>query len=231
MNYQHLFFDLDHTLWDFDTNARQTLSDLYLTLELQSRGVDDFDQFYKNYSQHNQKLWARYRKGHIQQKELRVKRMRLALLDFKIGDETLAETLCHRYLEGLPGRKALFPYTMEILEYLKAKNYQLHLITNGFQEVQFQKITHSGIGKYFDKVITSESSNSLKPQKEIFDYALKITGAKAAESIMLGDDMEADIMGASRAGLDQVYINHTGALHDFRPTYAVTHLRELEDIF
>lgn len=231
MKYKHLFFDLDHTLWDFDTNAKQTLQDLYETLNLKARGVDDFEHFYNRYLEHNAKLWARYRNGFIKQAELRVKRMQLTLLDFKIGDAPLAGEMSTRFLELLPARNALFPYATEILQYLAGKNYQLHLITNGFEEIQHHKINNSGIDHYFDKVITSEGSNSLKPNKAIFDFALNATNAKKEESIMLGDDLEADIMGAANAGLDQVYINHINKAGDFKPTYTVYSLKELETIF
>lgn len=231
MKYKHLFFDLDHTIWDFDANAKLTLHELFHSLELEKKGVEDFEQFYRNYLHHNMKLWARYRNGFIKQSELRVKRMRLALLDFKIGDEVLAEKLSTMYLEMLPTRNVLFPYAIEILDYLSNKNYQLHLITNGFEEVQHHKINNSKINHYFGKVITSEGSNSLKPNKEIFDYALAATNANIKESIMLGDDLEADIMGAHKAGMDQVFINHVKAIPHFKPTYVVNCLKELEEIF
>lgn len=231
MQYKHLFFDLDHTLWDFDTNAKLTLHDLYHTLKLEERGVHDFDLFYRNYLAHNTMLWTRYRNGFIKQAELRVKRMRLSLLDFKIGDEALAETMSSRFLEMLPTRNVLFPYAIEILEYLSKKNYGLHLITNGFEEIQHHKINNSKISHYFDKVITSEGSNSLKPNREIFEFALAATKANINESIMLGDDLEADIIGASNAGMDQVFINHVAAEPAFKPTYMVKSLKELEDIF
>jgi putative hydrolase of the HAD superfamily len=231
MQYKHLFFDLDHTLWDFDANAKLTLHDLYDTLKLEERGVHDFDLFYRNYLAHNTMLWARYRNGFIKQAELRVKRMRLSLLDFKIGDEALAEAMSSRFLEMLPTRNVLFPYAIEILQYLSNKNYRLHLITNGFEEVQHHKINNSRISHYFNKVITSEGSNSLKPNKEIFEFALAATKANLKESIMLGDDLEADIIGASNAGMDQVFINHVEAVPDFKPTYMVKSLKELEDIF
>jgi putative hydrolase of the HAD superfamily len=231
MKYKHLFFDLDHTLWDFDVNAKLTLLELYEILGLQERGVNDFERFYQNYLEHNTKLWERYRKGFIQQAELRIKRMRLTLLDFKIADEHLAEALSVKFLQLLPTRNILFPYAIEILEYLSSKNYQLHLITNGFEEVQHSKIKNSKISHFFGKVITSEASNSLKPSKEIFEYALGAAKATKQESIMLGDDLEADIIGASKAGLDQVYINHNKKLPHFTPTYMVHSLKELEEIF
>src|SRR5689334_9821465 len=231
MKYKHLFFDLDHTLWDFEANSRQTLEELYGKLDLLEKGIDDFDLFHKTYLLHNEKLWDRYRKGFIKVDELRWKRMWLALLDFKIANENLAREMGNQFLELLPSRKVLFPHTVEILDYLINKNYQLHLITNGFEKTQHSKLKHSGLDKYFSEVITSEGSNSLKPNKEIFDYALHKTGSTLTESIMIGDSIEVDIMGAMNAGMDQVFVNHLKLETEVRPTYTVTTLKELETIF
>ncbi len=231
MKYRHLFFDLDHTLWDFEANARTTLQELNLSLQLEARGVNDFDLFHKNYLAHNEKLWERYRNGYIKQEELRVKRMRLSLLDFKIADEELAKEMSMLFLDLLPTRTILFPYANEILRYLKNKNYELHLITNGFEKTQHSKLKHSGLNEFFKEVITSEGSNSLKPNKDIFDFALNKSGATKEESIMLGDSIEVDIIGAMNAGIDQVYINHLGIDPPIKPTYTVTSLKQLEEIF
>jgi len=231
MQYRHLFFDLDHTLWDFEANSRQTLQELYQTLNLSERGVHDFDQFHRCYIVHNDKLWDRYRKGYIKVDELRWKRMWLTLLDFKIGDEPLARKMDVLFLDALPSRKILFPYTLEILDYLRDKGYVLHLITNGFEKTQHCKLQHAGLSAYFTEVITSEGSNSLKPHKEIFDYALQKAGASKAESIMLGDNVEVDIQGAMNAGIDQVYVNHLDQEPAVKPTYIVRSLKELEQIF
>lgn len=231
MQYKHLFFDLDHTLWDFEANSRLTLEELYHSLGLAGRGIPDFDEFHRRYLIHNDKLWERYRNGFIKVDELRWKRMWLTLLDFRIADEPLARAMGVRFLDALPTRKTLFPYTLEILAYLTAKNYRLHLITNGFEKTQHSKLQYAGISGFFDKVITSEGSNSLKPHKEIFDYALRITGADPAESIMLGDSIEVDIQGAMNAGIDQVYINHLRTEPTVRPTFMVYSLKELETIF
>lgn len=235
MQYKHLFFDLDHTLWDFEANSRQTLEELYQSLNLKEKGIHDFDLFHKNYLAHNDKLWDRYRNGYIKVDELRWKRMWLALLDFKIADERLAREMGTIFLDLLPTRKLLFPYTIEILDYLAEKNYQLHLITNGFEKTQHGKLKSSGLDKYFLKVITSEGSNSLKPHKEIFDYAFRKTGASPAESIMIGDTIEVDILGAVNAGIDQVHVNHltkeVELVNGKAPTYTVYSLKELESIF
>jgi len=231
MQYKHLFFDLDHTLWDFEANSRQTLEEMYHNLRLQERGVHSFDDFFGRYIVHNDKLWERYRNGYIKVDELRWKRMWLTLLDFKIGDEPLARQMDVLFLDALPTRKILFPYALEILDYLTQKGYRLHLITNGFEKTQLSKIENAGLSGYFGEVITSEGANSLKPHKEIFEYAFRKTGAEPAESIMLGDSIEADIQGAMNAGIDQVYVNHLGIEPEIRPTYTVYSLKELEKIF
>lgn len=231
MKYKHLFFDLDHTIWDFDANAKQTLQQLHLDLKLVDRGIDDFDRFYKTYIVHNEKLWARYRNGYIKQEELRIKRMWLTLLDFKVADEELARQLNEMFLQLLPTRTLLFPQTIDVLEYLTAKCYQLHIITNGFEKTQHSKLKNCGLDKYFQQVITSEGSNSLKPQKAIFDFALLKAEALPHESVMIGDSLEVDIAGAKNAGLDQVHVNFNGIVQDFVPTYTVTHLSQLKEIF
>jgi putative hydrolase of the HAD superfamily len=136
-----------------------------------------------------------------------------------------------RFLELLPTRTILFPYAKEVLHYLTGKKYILHLITNGFEKTQHSKLKHSGLDEFFTEVITSEGSNSLKPHKDIFDYALTKSGATKEQSIMLGDSIEVDIIGAKDYGIDQVYINHLGIDPPIKPTYTVTSLKELEEIF
>lgn len=231
MKYRHLFFDLDHTLWDFEANARVTLETLYEDLQLRSRGVDDFERFYLNYLQHNERLWERYRKGFIRQDELRMKRMSLSLLDFRIADDGLARQMSNLFIQLLPTRTILFPHTIEILQYLQDKQYQLHIITNGFEEVQHSKLHNSQLAQFFGEVITSEGSNSLKPNREIFEYAFLKTNASRESSIMLGDTPEVDIQGAINAGIDQVFVNHTGISSSVPATYTVNNLKELEYIF
>jgi putative hydrolase of the HAD superfamily len=229
--YQHLFFDLDHTLWDFDTNARISLLEIYGYFNLETKVNAAFDDFYQKYLFHNQVLWDRYHKGFISADDLKWKRMWRTLLDFKIADELLAKDMSGKFLEILPVQKKVFPHTFEILNYLKEKKYNLHLITNGFEKTQWSKLKNSGLDKYFTQVITSEASNSLKPKKEIFDYALEKAGATLAQSIMIGDNLDADILGAINVGMDSIFVNHIQAITDIKPTYTVTHLRELEDIF
>ena len=231
MPYKDLFFDLDHTIWDFELNSKETLWDLHLKYELEAKGIHDFDVFYSQYSVHNHRLWDRYTKGFIKQEELRWKRIYLSLLDYKIADEALSKEMSVDYLDILPNKKNLFPYTIEILEYLKSKDYSMHLITNGFESVQFKKIKNSNLADYFTEVITSEASNSLKPNKEIFEYALKASNAKLETSIMIGDNESADIQGAINAGMDSIFVNHLQIQPTVPATHTITHLKELENIF
>ena len=230
-SYKHLFFDLDHTLWDFDANAKETLVEIYAFFELEAKGVHPFIDFYKHYLHHNEILWDRYHKGFISSEELKWKRMWRTMLEFKMGSEQLAKDMSAKFLEILPTKKILFPHAIEILEYLVARGYTLHLITNGFERTQWSKLNNSGLSKYFTHMITSETSNSLKPKKEIFEYALNKAGATLTESIMLGDNLDADIQGAINAGMDSVFVNHLKAGTDVKPTYIIHHLKELEQIF
>ncbi|MDB5253310.1 MAG: putative hydrolase of the superfamily [Flaviaesturariibacter sp.] len=229
--YKHLFFDLDHTLWDFDANARATLEQLHLDLRLPDRGISDFDKFYTNYIGHNEKLWERYRKGEIRQEELRIKRMWLTLLDFRIADEDLSRQLSELFMQLLPTRTILFPDTLEVLQVLTDRGYQLHLITNGFEQTQHSKLRSSGLDPFFRAVVTSEGSNSLKPQRAIFDYAMEQANASVSESIMIGDNLDVDIAGAMAVGMDQVHVNFIGTEQHIKPTYTVTMLKQLEEIF
>jgi len=230
MQYQHLFFDLDHTLWDFETNSKQAMHEIYIEKNLSQKGITDFDLFFEKYNDHNHRLWDKYSKGQIKQDELRWKRMWLTLVDFKIADEPLARSMGVDFIEILPNKNNLFPYTREILTYLQNKQYSMHLITNGFDKVQYNKLEKSNIRHFFKQVITSEGCNSLKPNKEIFDYALVKAGANTQQSIMIGDNIEADILGGMNAGLDTIFVNHINATTDVKPTYTIRKLKELEDI-
>jgi putative hydrolase of the HAD superfamily len=229
--YKHLFFDLDHTLWDFDANAKETLAELYTIFDLNNRINTAFEDFFPKYLFHNEVLWDRYHKGLITSEELKWKRMWRTMLDFKIADEPLARDMSGKFLEILPTKKLLFPYTLEILNYLTEKKYSLHLITNGFEKTQWSKLNNSGLSGYFTHVITSEGSNSLKPKKEIFDFAMDKAMSSVSDSIMIGDNLDADIQGAMNAGMDTVFVNHINAVAEIRPTYTITHLKELEAIF
>jgi putative hydrolase of the HAD superfamily len=230
LKYKHLFFDLDHTLWDFDANAEESLTELYRFFNLESKAIGSFTQFYQIYLNHNKILWSRYEKGYIAIEELKWRRMWRTLLDFHIADEKLAKDMSEFFLESLPTKKRVFDYTYEILEYLTEKKYSLHLITNGFEKTQRLKLKSSSLLNYFTHIVTSECSNSVKPKKEIFEFALNKAQCKNEEAIMIGDNLEADIFGAKNVGMDTVFVNHINEKNCTGPTYTISHLRELENI-
>lgn len=229
--YAHLFFDLDHTLWDFETNSRATLHDLFHELELHQKATPDFEHFHSTYHHYNDMFWDRFRKGHINREELRWKRMWRTLVDYKITDEKLAMSMSERYLEILPTKTNLFPDCKELLDYLKDKSYPMHLITNGFEKTQHQKMSNSGISHYFTEVITSEQAGIMKPHLAIFEYALNKAGTKADQSIMVGDTLEVDILGAKEAGMDTAYFNPSVPHSEkIKPTYVLKGLADLMQI-
>jgi putative hydrolase of the HAD superfamily len=204
------------------------MQELYINHHIAALGITDFDAFFNIYTAHNHRLWDRYAKGFIKQEELRWKRIYLSLLDFKIANEQLSKDMSLEFLQILPTKKKLFPHTIEILNYLKEKDYKMHLITNGFESVQMQKIKNADIAHYFTEVVTSETSNSLKPNKEIFEFALKTANATLSESIMIGDNETADIQGGINIGMDTVFVNHLKVAPTLPATYTITHLKELE---
>lgn len=205
--YDHLFFDLDHTLWDFETNSRLAMQQTVHELKLESQIVD-FEQFIHYYEQVNSQLWELYRKQEIRKPELIRQRFEQTLSHFEIhGTDPMV--MNERYLKRMPLQKKLYPGVIETLEYLKKKGYQMHIITNGFTEVQHQKIESSGLSPYFQRIFISEAIQAPKPDKRIFQYALSSCNAKKARSIMIGDSWESDIEGARNFGISQIFIDNT----------------------
>jgi putative hydrolase of the HAD superfamily len=171
-------------------------------------------------------LWALYREDQIEKEVLNFRRFHDTLLLYGINDPLLGEKMASAFIKGIISKTYLFPYTIELLDYLYTK-YPLHIITNGFEEVQYGKLKNSGLGKYFTTIITSEAAGSKKPDTAIFNYALQMAEANASESIMVGDDLEIDIAGARRAGIDQLYVNHNCKKHDEDVTLEVFALNEI----
>ncbi len=206
------------------------MAHLYQHFDLVQYGILDFEQFYEVYKEHNEKLWVRFRKGFIRRDELRWKRMWHTLLDFKIGNTRLANEMSAAYLELLPTQRALIPQALDVVQYCATK-YQLHIITNGFETTQKQKLYNCGLQSYFNHIISSEKSNSIKPNREIFDFAMNAAGiANASECIMIGDALEIDVLGAQNAGWDAVYFNPELAPHQGKPTFEISCLSELYHI-
>ena len=194
-SYQHLFFDLDRTLWDLDKNAHDTIKEIYLKHNLVEKGIIYFDDFLKTYTRFNNMLWDAYRKGEVIKEVLNVERFRLTLQNYNVYSDMLPIILATDYVEISPTKTQLYPNAKDTLEYL-SKRYSMHIITNGFLETQYRKLSFSKLDKYFDKIIISEETGYMKPDKRIFEYALKTAKAKKEESIMIGDDPIVDIIAA-----------------------------------
>ena len=225
----HVFFDLDRTLWDFEKSAKQTFEEIYDHYKLYNKGIPSVKEFHIAYTIHNNRLWDQYRKNEIKKEVLRSLRFKLTLKDFDIIDDALSEEIGDDYIRISPLKVNLFPYAIEILDYLFTL-YKLHIITNGFSEVQTTKLRTSGMNKYFTKIITSEEAGVKKPHPDIFKFAFEKTGASPAESIMIGDDYEVDIIGAKEVRMAQIFVDHENKYKKDGSTYYINNLKEIEEI-
>lgn len=225
MKYQHILFDLDRTLWDFETNSKLTILEIFDELQLNKYAC--FEEFYPAYLSINQKLWQLYREGKIGKEHLRTERFRLTLAKFKIHNPSMAEEFADEYIKRSPMKTSLLPGTYEILQYLSHKGYLLHIATNGFKEVQWIKLRNCRIHHFFQHVFISELIGYNKPDLRFFKYTLKRLNTPAEKIVMIGDDYEADIEGSRNAGIDQIYFSP----HDQRQaTYHIRNLLELQKI-
>ena len=230
MNYKHVFIDLDDTIWDFHGNARAVLEEIYDEQGL-SQYFKDFDEYFRIYAKRNLELWELYGKGEITKEFLNVERFRHPLLQVGVDNIKLAEETGIQFLEMLPTKTMLIPFAKELLDYLSAK-YTLTIVSNGFIEVQYKKLHSCKLEQYFTHMVLSEAAKALKPDKRIFEYALSLNCAKAAETIMIGDSYEADIVGARNAGIDQIYFNPNNTISEFKnkATHNVTELEKIPEI-
>jgi putative hydrolase of the HAD superfamily len=203
--YTHLFFDLDNTLWDFEQNSKIALEKTLSHFKLQEKGIA-FEIFYDAYSSHNKYLWNEYRNGKVVKKELKRLRFEQTFKELGInGIDALEMNLF--YLTEMPFQTNLVEGAVELLDYLTTKSYRLFIITNGFREIQLQKLEKSGLKKYFTKVYISEDIKAPKPSRKIFEYAIKSSNAKKETSLMIGDDFETDIVGAAQFGINAVWLD------------------------
>lgn len=202
-NIKHIFFDLDHTLWDFDKNSALAFKQIFEEQNL----TTDFKVFIKEYTPINLGYWKLYREEKISKEDLRFRRLKdtFEALNYDVSDN-LINQIAVDYLKYLPNNNFLIDGTKELLDYLQPK-YQLHIITNGFKEVQHKKMEASGIKKYFDIIVTSESVGVKKPNEKVFEYALEESGAISFESIMIGDSYEADVLGAFNVGMLPIHFD------------------------
>jgi putative hydrolase of the HAD superfamily len=228
--YKHLFFDLDRTLWDFDASSHHTFVYLYEQYNLKKVGIQSLNEFTEVYHKHNDFFWDLYRNGKMTKDVLRGIRFQATFESFGIDNKTLVDQITEDYLYHSPRNVFLFPNAHKTLDYLQNK-VELHLITNGFEEVQEIKMQSSDLRKYFKTVVTSEEAGVKKPDAGIFEFALNRAGAKASESIMIGDDLEVDIEGARLFGMDTVFFNPARQPHPGNATYEIFDLCDLCSYF
>jgi putative hydrolase of the HAD superfamily len=226
--YKHIFFDLDRTLWDFDKNSTEALRDLIKVFHLEDK-VKDVNEFVKCFHYYNDKLWDDFREGKLKKQLLRLERFRLLLNRYEISEKKTVEKISQFYLNTAPAKAALVNNCKEILDYLKPK-YKLYVISNGFYDVQLTKIINSGISNYFSKLFTSDRIGYAKPDKRIYEYAIRSVHAHKEESLMIGDDVKNDIEGARNADIDQVYFNPDKLVISLKPTYEINNLLNLRSI-
>ncbi|UHG91651.1 YjjG family noncanonical pyrimidine nucleotidase [Spirosoma oryzicola] len=225
--YKHLFFDLDHTLWDFDRNSAESITELFETFRLVDLGIPSAEEFSRHFVTINRQLWADYDKNLIEHSYIRQHRFPLVFQALGVDESAVHADLNTEYLRILPRKPHLLESAREVLDYLKEKGYVMHIITNGFAEIQAIKMDSAEIAHYFTHVVTSENANAKKPNPLVFQYAMEISGTNAQESLMIGDNYEADIMGAKGVNLDTVFYNPQGLLVDDQPTYDIRHWKEL----
>ncbi len=221
-NINHIFFDLDHTLWDFDRNSALAFERVFkfrnIPLEVNS--------FLEVYMPVNFKYWERYRNEEVSKEGLRYGRLKdsFDLLEFEV-DRDLIDNIAIDYIEYLPDHNHLLDGSKEVLDYLR-ETYVLHIITNGFEEVQHKKLINSGISEYFTTITTSEEAGVKKPHKHIFETALKKSSAMPENSIMIGDNFEADCTGAENCGIKSIFFDYYGN----KENIGVIHIKTLNEL-
>jgi putative hydrolase of the HAD superfamily len=223
---KHLFFDLDHTLWDFDKNSAYAFETIF---KQQGFTISLFD-FLSHYIPRNQHYWKLYQVNQISHEDLRYYRLKdvFDALQFDVSD-AMIDQISEDYIKYLPDYNHLFEGAIELLDYLKPK-YTLHIITNGFAAVQQKKIKNARLESYFTTITNSEMAGEKKPHRSIFDFALSLADALKEESVMIGDSYEADILGALDAGIDAIFFNEQNIKVETQ-VLQVNHLLALKNIF
>lgn len=201
--YTHIFFDLDNTLWDFKQNSFYAMQSTFQLFNIEKQNIE-FEKFFDVYSKHNHSLWSEYRTKKMSKKELI--RLRFKKTFDELGIKGIGPEIMNTcYLNEMPKQYYLKEGVLELLQYLKNKRYKLNIITNGFSEVQHKKVESSGLKPFINKIFTSEEVKTPKPGYEIFEHAIKSANAKKISSLMVGDDWEVDVLGATVFGIDAAY--------------------------
>ena len=227
--YKSLFFDLDDTLWDTARNNKECLEEIYTAYRFGSY-YSSFEEFYSIFMPHNLMLWDKYRNHEIDRRTLILERLLYMLRPMGIEDEAFTLKLNNDFLQRTAVKTRLIAGAADLMEYLFPK-YRLFILSNGFREIQSLKMQNAGLAPYFERIILSEDVSVQKPNRGIFDYALKTANSRRSESLMIGDSWEADIAGAQNAGIDQLWLNPDGKQAKGRPpTFTVHSLPEIKEI-
>ncbi len=229
MKYNTVFVDLDNTIWDFDVNSRTSLSLCFEQFEYQ-RFFKDFETFFELYHRRNDELWALYREAKISKEELNADRFHFPLQSVGVENPSLAKTFGEHYLATLAEQSALVSGAHNLLNYLKDKGYRLYILSNGFEEVQYKKMMSAKITEFFDGIVLSDHVGVNKPHPKIFEHALKEAKTTKNQVVMIGDDWEADIVGAYNFGIAQIFFNRKKFRATFAPTYEVEKLEQIKSI-
>lgn len=227
--YKHLFFDLDHTLWDYASNSGEALTEMFSLLSLQEV-CQTPGSLVESFCRHNEWVWAEYKNDRMNKNVLRTRRFELVLEDFGISDPAFASRMNDVFLSLMPLKTVLIQGAWELMEYLESLKYKMYIVTNGFTKVQVQKLDSSGLKRFISRMFSSEQIGYNKPKPQIFEWALKSANARKNESLMIGDELVADISGARKFGIDQVYYNPLALPHNEAVTYEIRSLLELKEI-
>ncbi|MCH2230944.1 MAG: YjjG family noncanonical pyrimidine nucleotidase [Crocinitomicaceae bacterium] len=223
---KHLFFDLDRTLWDFEKNSEAALNLLYEDLKLGDH-IRSFRSFHTTYKKINADLWHQYGTGKLSKSDLRIKRFNDTLKKFDVQNEKLAIKLGEGYIKTSPYQTNIFPQTIETLTNLKNDGYKLHIITNGFKEVQFIKLEKSKLIDFFDVIVCSEDVGKNKPAKDVFDHAMHLAKAEGRDSLMIGDDYLVDVVGAEKAGMKGILFDPNKTYREGTHEWHISRLNEI----
>jgi YjjG family noncanonical pyrimidine nucleotidase len=228
-SYRCILFDLDHTLWDYETNSTETLQELFNQHQLANQGVPSFSDFLKTFVSVNTQLWTLYDTGQLHKDVIRYERFHKIMLELGVDNYDLSLKLSDEYVAISPKKGTLMPNAIEVLDYLYPR-YPMTIVTNGFDEIQSTKLASSGITSYFKSVVTSARAGHKKPAKEIFEFALAENGFESHETVMIGDNLLTDIGGARNASLDTIFYNPNKVPHQDQTRYEIHDLKELKDI-
>ncbi len=230
-NIQHIFFDLDNTLWDHRKNAYFTLKDIFTRQKVQEKYHIGFEEFHKEYFTINENLWALIRDGKIDKDYIRNHRFQDSFQFFGIDDQELAETFELNFLDEILSHNELVDGAFDLLEYLAEKKYTLHVLSNGFEEVTYRKCELSGIKNYFETITSADEINIRKPQPEIFEYAMKKSGATKENSVIIGDDWIADVEGGLAFGMPAVFFDVFNDNYEAENVTVIKHLSEIKKLY